>query len=407
MKISRRDIGATRAAAVIVGAFVILVIGLIMAWIMPVHEIYYFDVADNPETIGKPINKITHINTPEPLKAVYMTACTASNKSSRDKVLSIAANTEINAIVVDVKDYTGTIAYSSTTVKLPNLPVGRNALLAQKWRGGCEIYDLPRFIQELHDKGIYAIARITVFQDPLYAVNNPSAAVKKKSNPDAIWKDNKGLAYIDPGATQYWDYIADIAEEVYDIGFDELNFDYVRFPSDGDLSDIIYPFSEGQPKDEVLRSFFLYLRKSLASTTAPLSIDLFGLTTSAEGDLGIGQKLEDALAYFDYVSPMVYPSHFAYDFNGYPKPAMKPYEVVKYSMDQAVIKALAASSTPEKLRPWLQAFDLGAVYTPAMVRAEIQATYDSGLTSWMLWNAGNIYDKEALMPVNMSTNTDI
>ncbi|MEK9177658.1 MAG: putative glycoside hydrolase, partial [Patescibacteria group bacterium] len=340
--------------------------------------------ANNVAAVLKPIPPpITHIRTPDLLRAIYITACTASGKKSREKVLSIMADTEINALVIDIKDYSGTLAYASTSMQ-PN------------YGGGCRIYDLPRFIQELHEKGIYAIARITVFQDPVYAVRNPSVAVKNKDNTDIVWKDAKGLSYIDPGAPSYWDYIVKVGKEAYSIGFDELNFDYIRFPSDGDLSNVYYPWSAGKPKDEVIRSFFLYLREQLAVVNAPLSADLFGLTTSADGDLGIGQRLEDALAYFDYVSPMVYPSHFAYNFNGHSKPALKPYEIVKYSMDKAVQKALNASSTPAKLRPWLQTFDLGAVYSPAMVRAQIQATYDAGLNSYMLWNAGSVYNKEAL-----------
>ncbi|MEK7501732.1 MAG: putative glycoside hydrolase [Patescibacteria group bacterium] len=386
MKIWRRDIGSARAIAIIASAFVISLLAITIVWQMPTSSLSYSDIstANNVAAVLKPIPPpITHIRTPDPLRAIYITACTASGKKSREKVLSIMADTEINALVIDIKDYSGTLAYASTSMQ-PN------------YGGGCRIYDLPQFIQELHEKGIYAIARITVFQDPVYAVRNPSVAVKNKDNTDIVWKDAKGLSYIDPGAPSYWDYIVKVGKEAYSIGFDELNFDYIRFPSDGDLSNVYYPWSAGKPKDEVIRSFFLYLREQLAVVNAPLSADLFGLTTSADGDLGIGQKLEDALAYFDYVSPMVYPSHFAYHFNDYPKPALKPYEVVKYSMDKAVRKALNASSTPSKLRPWLQAFDLGAVYSPAMVRAQIQATYDAGLNSYMLWNAGSVYNKEAL-----------
>lgn len=170
-----------------------------------------------------------------------------------------------------------------------------------------------------------------------------------------------------------------------------------------------------------MKEFFAYIHDQFKPLGIPISADLFGLTTSAEDDLGIGQILEYGLKYFDYVAPMVYPSHFGTGYIGYQKPAQYPYEVINYSMTRAIAKSLAtttkfsllgdepiASTTPQlytkeaydknKLRPWLQAFDLGAVYPPEMVRKQIQATYDVGLNSWMLWNAGSVYKKEALLP---------
>ena len=391
--------GATRIVAILVFACVTIGCGLVAAWFLPYGEVTYSSefVSDpTPTQITK--KEVVHFSTPDPLKAVYMTACTASVSRLRNKVLANFDDTELNAIVIDVKDYTGTDSYASTTLQT-GAAIGR----------GCRIADLPKFIEELHDRGIYTIARITVFQDPLYVSQHPDLAVRSKSRPDSVWKDKNGLAYLDPGAKPYWDYIVNIGKESYGIGFDELNFDYIRYPSDGDLRDMNFLWSEGKTKPVVLKEFFRYLREQfdptmLASTSPelrvlgsiPLSADLFGLTTTAADDMGIGQLLLDALQYFDYVAPMVYPSHFAPSYMGYARPADHPYEVVKYSMSHAVSRALAASSSPEKLRPWLQAFDLGATYTPAMVRAQIQATYDAGLSSWMLWNAASIYNKDAL-----------
>jgi hypothetical protein len=232
-----------------------------------------------------------------------------------------------------------------------------------------------------------------------------------------------------------------LGREAYLAGFDELNFDYVRFPSDGDMNDISYPFSEGETKTEVIKKFFSYLYRNLKDPSLyladhvqnvliggvdgeddnvpALSVDLFGMTTTNMDDLNIGQVLEYALPYFDYVSPMVYPSHYPPGFNGYARPALLPYEVVKFSMDSAVERIIgfqgAASTTPavlegrispRQLRPWLQDFDLGAVYTAEMVRAQIQAVYDAGLTSWMLWDPTNQYTLEALLPVSAGTSTD-
>ncbi len=333
---------------------------------------------------AKPV--VTHIPTPTAVKALYITACTASEARLRDKVLATMAGTEINSMMIDLKDYTGTLSFASTTVPVP--PGGK----------GCKIIDLPQFVQELHDKGIYAIGRITVFQDPLYAAAHPEVAVASRSHPDRPWTDKNGLAYIDPDHESYWDHVVAIAKEAHSIGFDEINFDYIRFASDGDMSDARFAVPASTTKAAVIKGFFSYLHSALAPDGITMSADLFGQTTVNTDDLGIGQVLENALPYFDYVAPMVYPSHFIDGFEGYDSPAAHPYGVIKFTMTRAVERAVAASSTPDKLRPWLQAFDYKAVYTPAMVQSEKQAAYDSGLDSYMLWNAGSVYNAPELMP---------
>lgn len=382
--------GSIKVGIILVVVFSSVLVVFTAMWFLPADHITYSSsgvsavIVGTATTTEEVVIVPTHIQTPEVVKAVYMTACVAGTPSLRTKMLSLFEGTELNSLVVDLKDYTGTISYASTKVAVPSQ--GK----------GCRIADLPEFINELHALGIYVIARITVFQDTLYASSHPKLAVQSLSKPDGIWRDKNNLAYIDPGAPDYWDYIVDISKEAYSIGFDELNFDYIRFPSDGDLADISYSWSTGRQKREVLRDFFTYLDLQLASTSAPLSADLFGLTTSSKDDLGIGQVLEDALPYFDFIAPMVYPSHFSKGYNGIAKPAEQPYNVIKSAMTRAVERAIIASTTPLKLRPWLQDFNLGATYTPAMVRAQMQATYDSGLTSWMLWNASNRYQRDAL-----------
>jgi hypothetical protein len=326
---------------------------------------------------------VTHLETPEPLKALYMTSCVAGTPSWRESLKTLIETTELNAVVIDIKDYTGDVSFKETS--------------------GCFVKDLKEFIGELHDAGIYVIGRISVFQDPSYTKLFPELAVKKKSD-GAVWKDYKGLSFIDVGARPYWDYIVGISEEAYALGFDELNYDYVRYPSDGNMQDVSYTWTIGTTtKSEMLKSFFEYLHNGMKDTGAKLSVDLFGMTTTVSVDMNIGQVLENALPYFDYISPMVYPSHYPPNWNGFANPAEYPYEIVKISMTSAVRREKAwnnlqglASTTPSKLRPWLQDFHLGATYGPDKVRAQIQATYDSGLGSWMLWSAGNKYTKEAL-----------
>src|SRR3989338_3170685 len=327
--------------------------------------------------------RVIHLDTPEPLKAIYVTSCVAGTSAWRESLKKLIETTELNAIVIDIKDYTGQVSFVETS--------------------NCFVPDLKEFIKTLHDSQIYVIGRISVFQDPAYTKLHPELAVKKKSDGE-VWKDYKGLSFIDVGATPYWDYIVDISEKSYALGFDELNYDYVRYPSDGNMQDTSYTWAVGTTtKPLMLESFFSYLHENLQTYNLKTSVDLFGMTTTATTDMGIGQLLELALPYFDYVSPMVYPSHYPATWNGFTNPAEHPYEVVRIAMVSAVKRETAwnllqglASTTPSKMRPWLQDFNLGATYGPDKVRAQIKATYDAGLTSWMLWNAGNKYTAEAL-----------
>jgi hypothetical protein len=341
--------------------------------------------------------EVKHLKTPEPLKGIYMTQCVASMPSFREKLAKLIDDTELNAVVIDIKDYTGTVAFSGGG-------------------SGCKVSDMQNFIEELHNKNIYVIGRVTVFQDPLYVKAHPELAVKKKSD-GSVWKDRKGISFIDPGAKPFWNYIISIATSSYAIGFDEINFDYIRFPSDGDMTDIYFSQTGTTTKKEMLRKFFEYLNSKLAGTGIVTSADLFGMTTTNTDDLGIGQILEYALENFDYVSPMVYPSHYPPKFNGWPDPNKVPYEIVKFSLDAAVardkflyseISTSTSYTTPDlglmkrinplQIRPWLQDNDYPVHYTQPMVRAQIQATYDAGLTSWMLWDPANTYTASALLP---------
>ncbi|MEK7579321.1 MAG: putative glycoside hydrolase [Patescibacteria group bacterium] len=376
------------------------------------------DLVGRGETLKTPPPKpdVIHLETPEPLKAIYMTQCVVGTPSFREKLVKLIDETELNAVIIDIKDFSGRIAFTTD-----------NEILANAVSDTCGAYDMKEFIKTLHEKNIYVIGRITVFQDPHYSKLHPELAVKKASD-GSTWKDNKGLSFIDVGAEPFWDYIIELSEESYVLGFDELNFDYVRYPSDGPMKDIAFTWSEGKNKEERLEDFFAYLYDHLSKPTrgfdtAPkLSVDLFGYTTTNTDDLGIGQVLERALPYFHYVMPMVYPSHYNDGFIGIADPAAHPYEVIEYSMREAARRARVVAASvvspatttdiiflkaqaekghgdikESQLRPWIQDFDLGATYTPEMVRAEIQATYDVGLTSWALWDAGNTYTRGALL----------
>jgi len=349
-------------------------------------------VEEKEEVEAPPVFIATHIDTPEAVKGIYMTACVAGTPSFRKKLVKLVEETELNSLVIDIKDYTGTISFNTDNPALSDI------------RGdGCRAQDMREFIASLHEKGIYIIGRITVFQDPYFTKIRPDLAVKRESD-GKVWKDYKGISFIDAGAQDFWEYIVELSKESYAVGFDELNYDYIRFPSDGNMRDIYYPFSEetvlADPdygKAKVIRDFSKYLSENLSDTGAVLSADLFGMSMTNSDDLNIGQVLEYLAPHFDYIAPMVYPSHYPRGFNGYQNVNEYPYEIVNFSMQKGADRLTVASTTPLKLRPWLQDNDYPVPYTPEMVRTQIQATYDSGLTSWMLWDAANTYTKEALL----------
>lgn len=404
-----------RLRTYILGAFFVIVCVVLIVWLLQASRISFSNDNANASAAGSiaatstadassigtsttttpappPPFVITHIPTPDPVKAVYFTSWAAGTPSFQKEMWSLLdGSTELNSIVIDVKDYSGRIGY------VVDDPRFKDQLIDSVGSAQNRIPDIEQFIGKLHEKGIYVIGRIAVFQDPYATATHPEWAVLDAST-SKPWKDAGGAYWLDPDSRDAWAYIAAIAKQAYEVGFDEINFDYVRFPSEGALSDAVFDKTASTTRAEIISDFFSYLHDELSPLDIPTSVDLFGQTTSATDDMGIGQVIEDAFPYFDFVDPMVYPSHFANGFIGYANPAEHPYQVVKYSMDQAVARAIAASSTPPKLRPWLQAFDLGAVYTPAMVDAQKQATYDAGLDSWLLWNAGAVYSKAEVMP---------
>lgn len=340
-------------------------------------------------------------NPPKVIRAIYATGWSAGSVKKMAYLTNFIKKNGLNAIVIDIKDYSGLVGYD---VQYPEV--------IKYHAKEIRIPKINALIKRLHDQGIYVIARVTVFQDPALVKARPDLAVKSIATGEP-WRDRKGLAWIDATSKDAWAYNKNIAKDALARGFDEINFDYVRFPSDGDLADMKFSDLASQtPKHIVIDEFFKYLRSQLGD--AKLSVDLFGLSTINTDDLGIGQVIEDAYKYFDFVAPMIYPSHYAAGFLGFKNPAAYPYEVVAYSTAHAekrllelelVARAEAASTSTlkkavepprGKLRPWLQDFNLGATYDAEKVRLQIKALEDTGLTDgYMIWNASNTYTKTA------------
>ncbi len=339
-------------------------------------------ITSNGTSTPKAHPPVVHQKTPAVVRAAYMTSCIASGAGLRAPMLKLLDTTSLNAIVIDVKDYTG---YISIDFNNPEFPIGGKS---------CLVKDMHEFLAELGAKGIYRIARIAVMQDPHYADAHPDQAVKRKDN-GGIWRDKKGLAFVDPSSKDFWKYIRDVATAAYAAGFDEVNFDYVRFPTDGDLSNMSFAHNASTTKAMVMKDFFAYIGGAMKEKHIPSSVDIFGMVTTAKDDLGIGQYLENIMPYFDYVAPMVYPSHYPPGFNGWKDPNMYPGPLTEFVMGEAVKRAKAQGYGPEKFRTWIQDFNYGKIYTVTDVRAEIENSAKVGVTSYMAWDPSNRYTSAA------------
>ena len=338
-------------------------------------------------------------STTEVFKGIYLSFWSASVPSRVENAIQLAQQGLINTVVIDVKDAQGRVGFDSRVPQVIEYRARERI-----------IRDLAALVRKLHAGGLHVVARMVMFNDPVLAQARPELAVHSKAllsergpqpSAETFWYDERSLQWVDPGARDVWDYNVAIAKDVLSRGVDEVNFDYVRFPSGGSLSDMHLPVTaEDRPKRDVIRGFFAYLREQLPD--ARLSADLFGLVTVSQDDLGIGQVMEDALPYFDAVCPMVYPSHYAHGFRGFENPAEHPYEVVNYSLrlaSERLRSQFGAATREASLIPWLQDFNIGAEYDAYMVRAQIQAVVDAlgeDYRGFLLWSPKNQYSTDAL-----------
>ncbi|MCR4322897.1 MAG: putative glycoside hydrolase [Candidatus Azambacteria bacterium] len=308
---------------------------------------------------------------PSVVKAVYVTMYTAGNREKIDALIQLTKDTEVNAMVIDVKGSEGELIF--------------------------DMLDIATLLEELREADIHTIARIVVFQDNSAVERAPETVIKKSGG--GVWRDRRGFAWVDPAAEKGWDYVFDVSKRALDAGFDEINYDYIRFPTDGALSTMVYPVWDEQttPRYEAIKKFALRAREVLKAhePRMSLSIDIFGYTFIQQHDLGIGQRLEDMIEAFDFVYPMVYPSHYSTGNFGFVNPADHPYEVVKGTLESGLTRmGENATSSAHRIRPWLQSFNLGAIYTSDMMHAQIQGTRDGlgGQSSgWLLWDPKNQY----------------
>jgi hypothetical protein len=316
-----------------------------------------------------------------PIRALYVNRWATQSKRRMAKLIAAADSTEINGFVLDMKDEFG------LNYKSENPDFAKNAGTANK------VANIKALLDTLKAHKILAVARIVVFKDSVTARVHPEWTIRKTDG--SVWRDKKGLAWVNPYHHELWDYNIGVAEELVKLGFGEIQFDYIRFPEPyPSLPQQVFPDSKGLSKPDALAAYLKEARTRINKLGVLSTADVFGLVTTVGGPLEVGQYWEKVSPQLDVVLPMVYPSHYPHGELGIPVPNADPYKVIKISISRAHDRDLKLGiKDPEHIRPWLQAFTLGKPpYGAAEVEAQKKAVYDSGYDGWVMWNPGSIYD---------------
>ena len=334
---------------------------------------------------------VVHVPTPDTLRGLYVNRWAALGSKLR-MLIDVARKTEVNALVIDVKDDRGFVLYPSDVALARE--IGADTADGH-WMSRAK---LRAVLDTLAAHRIYPIARIVVAKDPLLARKKLDLAIKRKSDMQP-WLDKNGNPWLDPHHREVWQYAADLAREAYQLGFSEVQFDYVRFPDERRLAtEATYPLANGRVRAQVIREQLGFLRSALKPLPMRVTADVFGLTATDTTDMGIGQKWEMFVDQVDVVLPMVYPSHFARGTYKLRNPNAHPYETIDNALKDAIERSKPVVKAA-KIIPWYQDFTLGAPHYYAQhIRAQKKAGYDNGFQSWILWNPKSNYTFAALEP---------
>ncbi|MFR8468273.1 hypothetical protein BLA28_08410 [Eisenbergiella tayi] len=387
------------------------------------------------ETVTEPFAEKVRV------KGIYVTGAMAGT-SNMDNLIALVDRTELNTMVIDVKNDEGRVVYDMDSAFVREIGAVKEY-----------VSDMPGLIRKCKEHGIYLIARIVAFKDPFLAENRQDLALTDKNG--NIFRDKSGLAWVNPYKREVWDYLLEIARQAASVGFDEIQFDYIRFSTDAGMSKV--DFGEDaleQDKEDVITEFTIYAAQELHDMGVPLSADVYGVIIDSKLDASIvGQNYYEMAKHLDYISPMVYPSHYGPGNLGLAVPDAQPYETIFRSMktsrkvlagmgreaeDMQVSgndisgNSISGNSISENsasgnsmdaadpkdlvpnqeiradVRPWLQDFTATWVkghirYGPEEIRAQIQAVYDAGYEEWILWNASNRYTEGGLLPEEMDS----
>lgn len=330
-----------------------------------------------------------------PVKGLYVTAYAAVSKKM-DTIIDIANTTEVNAVVIDVKSDDGYVTVETDNPLAKEIGSDTNPTLS----------DARNMIKDLKEQGIYTIARIVCFKDPYLASSKPEYAIK---NPDGSLWTYRGIPWLNPYYDETWEYIVDVAKSAAEVGFDEIQFDYIRFESSSQLKKLdLGPKSKEVSRQEIILEFLDYALTELEPYGIEVSADVFGVIINSEIDSqNLGQNYLEMAQRLDVICPMVYPSHYGPGHYGTMTPDLYPYDVIYGSMMDSgeAFATLPEGTELATVRPWLQAFTaswLGSgnymSYGPEEMRVQMQGAYDAGLEEWIFWNAASNYYKEAFLP---------
>jgi hypothetical protein len=319
-------------------------------------------------------------NSSAPIRALYVNRWASQSRKRMAKLIAAADSTEVNGLVIDMKDEFG------LNYKTQNPEFAKNA-------GTASVAHVAALLDTLKAHNIFPIARIVVFKDSVTARVHPEWTIRKKDG--SIWRDKKGIAWVNPYHQELWDYNIGVAEELVKMGFKEVQFDYIRFPEPyPSLPPQVFPESNNVSKPDAIAGYLKDAKTRLNKLGVRSTADIFGLVTTVGGPLEVGQYWEKISPNVDVVLPMVYPSHYPHGDLGVANPNAQPYDIVSRAISRAHErdKKLGIKES-EHVRPWLQAFTLGKPeYGAAQIEAQKKAVYDSGYDGWVMWNPGSIYD---------------
>jgi len=314
---------------------------------------------------------------PAEMRGIHLTMALASLDGKIDEYLGLTRE-GLNTIELDIKDENGEVGF-----RRPAVPLAHETGAAKRY------YNPHEVARQVHERGVYLVGRIVVFEDPILSEHKPRYAIRTTNG--GVWHTAGGLGWVNPYDQRVWKYVTDLGEAAAEAGFDEIQFDYVRFPTDGDTSNAVFAGAGHKSKARTIADFLEYASNRLKPLGVRVSADVFGL--SATRNMRIGQRPERIARYLDAIYPMVYPSHFGPGEYNIDNPNAQPGRTVALALRDFDV-ALRGSET--RLVPWLQDFSLGRTYTLADVRDQIQAARDAGAEGFLLWNAGGVYTRAAL-----------
>lgn len=326
------------------------------------------------------------------VKGIYITGPMAGSTNNMNKLIDLVDSTELNTMVIDIKNDSGQITYKmdNEVAKEIGATVGY-------------ISNIEELVAKLKEKDIYLIARIVAFKDPILAENKPELSLKYEDG--TIFRDKSKLAWVNPYKKEVWEYLVSIGKDAVELGFDEIQFDYIRFSTDSGMKQVNFgKEAKDKTKIEAITEFTKYAYEELSPLGVYVSADVYGTIINSEVDSKIvGQSYVQMAKYLDYICPMIYPSHYADGSYGIDYPDLEPYLLIKSALENSkeVLEAKKEGEHQAIVRPWLQDFTATWVkqhqkYGADEIKEQIQGVYDAGCEEWILWNGMNSYTKSGL-----------